>query len=179
MKDHYLTVNFDSGIHPETEIIDVRVSLTLKNIHTDEETDIGDALLYFINTFRSNSWIDVIEQADVISGDLLTVISGLKQVLEEEEEYFGQLVVLDSILIKNEYRNKGYGEEAMVEILRYLELLSFDYIALLAYPFEEKDKDNQLNQIKRLIRFYEQLGMNVVKDDKVTETIMGMNLNHI
>ncbi|QQK76508.1 GNAT family N-acetyltransferase [Salicibibacter cibarius] len=179
MEDSVLAVEFYSFLDEETEFISYSVEFDLVNVNSDERTTIGYASLYFINTFSKNSWFDIRDAADGISGDMSHLIYELEDVLQQESDFLGLLAILDHLQINKAYRGKGLGSKALIEIVEYLETLSIDYLALIPSAFEEKDEEKKQIDIQRLIKFYNKFHLEVVNKQCESKPIMGRNLNHL
>ena len=177
MEDYFLSVTYNSALDQETEFISCHVDFNLIDIITDETTRIGSASLYILNTFLKESWQDIFEAADSISGDLHHIVHNLSETLENESDFLGLLAILDRIQINEAYRGKGYGTKALTEIMKYLQVLRIDYLALIPTPFEEKDEKKKQMGTERLVKFYEKFHLKVVKKIAESELIMGRNLN--
>lgn len=179
MSDSFLSVDFNSSIDEESKFISCHAIISLINIENGNETNIGGACLYFINVYQYEDWSNVICRADSISGDMSSITYSLTNIIEEENDFFGLLAVVDSITIDKKYRGIGYGTEAFKEIIKYLEILSIDYIALQPFPFEEESEVKKISSIQKLVKFYKELEFNIVNKVSETQLIMGRNLNHL
>ncbi|GAA0321165.1 hypothetical protein GCM10008967_09630 [Bacillus carboniphilus] len=172
MDDYYVSVDFHSNLDVETEFIiycDVKVTLT--NMFTDETTSIGSATLYLINT-SEQSWNSIFSATDDTSADLSQIVFNLSDI--SKTDYIDLIAILDRIQIDESFRGKGYGTEALSEIMKFLQVLKVDYLAVIPFPFEEEDKTSQ-DGIQKLIRFYGKFDLEVVKEVSETEYIMGRN----
>ena len=127
--------------------------------------------------FYHLGWSDVIDLADSVSGDLHEITVTLAPMLEEDDVFFGKLAVVDSIKIDEEYRGQGHGSKAFTEIMKYLEILTFDYVALQPFPVEEKQNQKLLKLLHELISYYEKFGFKIVNKKNNKQYIMGKNLN--
>lgn len=177
MGEHYLSTDFSSSIDEDTNFISCHVKITINDSGTDQEVKIGYATLYFINVYQSADWNQVIYFADAVDGDLYTIVEGLTNIIANEEEAIGLLATINSVKIDKGFRGRGYGTKAIEKIMKYLDILSFDYIALHPFPVEEKDEDSEQNSIEKLVAFYNSFGLEIVNKENNTQLIMGKNLN--
>lgn len=174
MDNSYINININSSVESESEFVSCYVTLSLIDVDTDIETEIGNGTLYIINVFRYNNWSEIIYAADVISGDMCSIVESLEQVIDEEAEFFGLLAILDHISIDKRFRGKGYGTKSMKEIIKYLEVISVDYLALFSKPLEgEENKKSE----EKLVEFYEQFNLKIISDNNDPQIMMGRNLN--
>lgn len=179
MEDTYLFVRFYSSRDEGSEFIHYSVGIYLRSLHNTTETKIGYVEFYIINTHRYSDWNHVMYSADAISSDVLNIVDLLEDVIANEEMFSGLITVLDRISIEEKYRGLGLGTKAMEEIIKYLDILSIDYIALQPFPMEEEDEDKQKVKMKALVDFYKKLAFFVVKRKSETELLMGKNLNYV
>ncbi|MFZ3591610.1 GNAT family N-acetyltransferase [Bacillus sp. DJP31] len=84
----------------------------------------------------------------------------------EENDYddntisvYGTIAILSDLSIGKEYQRKGYGTQAMEEIINYCKALGIDFILLKPFPPSGEDMDEIESQrkVSELLSFYEPL----------------------
>ena len=98
----FVDVVFTTFMDDELDSLNIHASLELVSIETEERKTIGYANFYIFNEFRVDSWIELLDNADAISGDVLEVIDILDQA-KENEEIYGLIAVLDHIEIDKDF----------------------------------------------------------------------------
>lgn len=130
MEEQYLEVNFITQKEEEADVLNINACLQLIDIETGEGKTIGNSLLYIFNEYRLDSWYELMDNADSISGDVLEVIDVLHKA-KENEEIYGLITVIDHIEIDKCYRKKGCSSELLDKIIDYLEYINVNYIGLI------------------------------------------------
>ena len=147
MEESYIEVVFTTMKDNDSDSLNINAKLILSSLENDEDKSIGYANMYIFNEYRVNSWDELMDNADSISGDVLEVIDILSKA-NENEEIFGLVAVLDNIEIDKEYRNNGYCSELIDNILDYLGYIGTTYIGLIpARIYEDKVVQNDENAI--------------------------------
>ncbi|MTK10606.1 MAG: hypothetical protein F8N39_00350 [Clostridiaceae bacterium] len=153
MEEYCTDVIFVTVKDDESDSLNINAKFVLSDAENEEEKDIGFASLYIFNEYRVNSWDDLIDNADSISGDVLEVIETLSTA-NENDEIFGLIAVLDHIEINKEYRNKGYSTEFLDKIAEYLEYIGVTYVGLIpARVYEDKVIQNDEGAMKYYINY--------------------------
>ncbi|HEY5583058.1 MAG TPA: hypothetical protein VIK78_01030 [Ruminiclostridium sp.] len=172
MEDTYLKVSFTTEKDDEANALQVYGSLDLINIETNESKLVGHALLYIFNEFMVDSWNELIDNADSISGDVVEVIDVLYSA-KENEEIYGLIAVLDHIEILKEYRKIGYSNELLDKILDYLEYIGITYVGLIpARIYDNKVVENE----KNAIQYYISKGFKPIARKVGEKVVMGKSL---
>src|SRR5690606_4369774 len=99
-----------------------------------EENEIGSIRCKIYNTNLVSKY-QLWESADASSGDEEWLMAQFLKLFEEELEACSpKFLTLNKLSIKSEYRNKGYGTEAIKELIRLSHILDIDYIVLHPAP---------------------------------------------
>lgn len=130
MEEFYSEVVYTTVKDEESDSLNINAELLSRSLESDDEKSIGYANIYIFNEYRASSWIELIDNADSISEDVLEVMDILSKA-NENEEIFGLIAVLDHIEIDEEYRNNGYCSELLDSILDYLGYIGTTYIGLI------------------------------------------------
>ena len=179
MENAYVDVDFHSSLDEESGFIFLNATITLMDTETDNRITIGNANFHLINVNLYENWNSVVYHADSIDGDIYSITEGLAEVIVNEVDFIGLLVVMDTIKIEKEYRRKGYATKAIKEILKYFETWGCDYFALRPFPFEEENEVVKKGLVQRLVDFYKQFNFEIVQEDSDTQLILGRNLNYL
>lgn len=172
MEESYLNVVFTTTKDQESNVLNVRTSLILTNMETDEEKSVGYANLYIFNEYMVNSWIELIDSADSISGDVLEVVELLYKA-KDNENIDGLIAILDDIEIDKEYRGRGYCSELIDNIIEYLEYINTNYIGLIpARIYDDKVVQNE----DKAINFYISKGFKPISRRVGGNVVMGKSL---
>lgn len=179
MENAYVDVDFHSSLDEESGFIFLNATITLMDTETDNRITIGNANFYLVNANLYRDWNSVVYYADSIHGDIYSITEGLAEVIVNEVDFIGLLVVMDTIKIEKEYRRKGYATKAIKEILKYFETWCCDYFALRPFPFEEENGVVKKDLVQRLVDFYKQFNFEIVQEDSDTQLILGRNVNYL
>lgn len=156
----------------ESNSLNINVTLELISFDTDERKKVGYANLYIFNEYRVNSWIELMDNADAISGDVLEVIDVLDKA-KDNEEIYGLIAVLDHVEIDENFRNNGYCSELIDKIVEYLEYIDVNYIGLIpARIYEDKVVQNE----DKAIDYYIQKGFKPISRRVGGYIVMGKSL---
>jgi GNAT superfamily N-acetyltransferase len=156
----------------ESDSLNIGVSLELVSFDTEERKEIGYANLYVFNEFRVNSWIELVDNADAISGDVLEVIDVLGKA-KENEEIYGLIAVLDHVEIDENFRNLGYCGKLIDKIIEYLEYINVNYVGLIpARIYIDKVVQNE----DKAINYYIQKGFKPISRRVGGNVVMGKSL---
>ena len=111
---------------------------------------------------------------DLIDSEKQGVYNYLFDGNEPNDEYVGMdldVIYIDKIFIKKEYRNKGIGSAIIRELpklIRNILKLRPGCLVLLANPFEIEDEEfiaeSDKDKIEKLIKFYEKNGFQRIED---------------
>jgi ribosomal protein S18 acetylase RimI-like enzyme len=172
MEDSYLTVEFTTIKDDESDSLNTGALLKSINFETEEEKDIGYANLYIFNEYRVESWNQLVDNADSISGDVLEVIDVLSKA-KDNEDIYGLIAVLDHIEINREFRGNGYCGELIKYILEYLQYLDVNYIGLI--PAKIYD-DRILQNDDKAINYYIERGFKPISRRVGGNVVMGKSL---
>lgn len=179
MEDCFLAVNFTSDFDADLNIIHSSAELKLINMKTDDELHIGHADFLLFNSYFFDDWFNLVDSADGFSGDTYEVFNVLTPFIEEEE-IEGKILILNSFELIDEYRNHGWGSEALEEFLKYWSYIGVDYFALKPAPIKDEIKGKERAEyIKRLTQFYSKFGFKLLSNPEYTEPCMGRNLNYL
>lgn len=172
-EETYLEVIFTTTKDDETDSLNIIASLNLINIENGgEPKTIGYSNLYIFNEYRVDSWIELIDNADAISGDVLEVIDILDKA-KDNEEIYGLIAALDHVEIDGEYRGKGYCNELINKILEYLEYIGVNYIGLIpARIYYDRVVQNE----EKAINFYSEKGFKPISRRVAGNIVMGKSL---
>jgi GNAT superfamily N-acetyltransferase len=169
----YTDVTFTTTMDlDESDSLNINVSLELVSFDTEERKQIGYANLNVFNEYRVNSWLELIDNADAISGDVLEVIDVLDKA-KDNEEIYGLIAVLDHVEIDEEYRNKGYCSELINKILEYLEYINVNYIGLIPARIYN---DDVVQNDDKAINYYIQKGFKPISRRVGGKVVMGKSL---
>lgn len=172
MEENYFDVKFTTIKEEESDSLNISASLILSDIETDEEKTIGYSNLYIFNEYRVDSWNELIDNADSISGDVLEVIDVLSKA-KDNEEIHGLIAVLDHIEIYKEYREKGYCSKFIDNIVEYLEYINANYIGLIpARIYDDKVVQNE----DKVIDYYIKKGFKPISRRLGGNVVMGKSL---
>lgn len=177
--DSYVYVDFYSNLDEESRFVCLNATVSLVDLETGKSVDIGKANFHMINVFLYRDWSSVVYHADSKNGDIYNITEGLREVIENETDFLGLLVVMDRIYIEKKYRGKGYATQAIKEIIKYFKTWGCDYFALRPYPFEEKDEEIKQELVQLLVKFYKRFHFDVVQVESDTQLILGRNLNFV
>lgn len=172
MEENYFDVKFTTIKEEESDSLNISASLILSDIETDEEKTIGYSNLYIFNEYRVDSWNELIDNADSISGDVLEVIDVLSKA-KDNEEIHGLIAVLDHIGIYKEYREKGYCSKFIDNIVEYLEYINANYIGLIpARIYDDKVVQNE----DKVVDYYIKKGFKPISRRLGGNVVMGKSL---
>lgn len=102
--NNYYDVLFETVADSEEDYFNISAVLRMHNIESDEEKILGYASIYLFNEFMFDTWDNLLDISDSISGDVLEVMYVLEKA-KENENIFGLITVIDNIEIYNTYRN--------------------------------------------------------------------------
>lgn len=182
-KKYQLSIDLNIEFSSYSEFLEVR-----GDVYFEEETYIGDFEILIIDSEELEFNIYNVANAD--SQALYDVICGVRFVelepvfiqmmkdkdgiggieLKEKAELikngldkvqvYGNIAVLHTLKIKNEYRNQGFGRGTMQVIEDYLQKAKVDFLLLKPFPLEEEEIENNLEKnIGKIISFYEKSGL--------------------
>lgn len=174
-EETYSEVIFTTTKDDETDSLNIYASLVLRDMENDETKLIGYANLYIFNEYRVDSWNELIDKADSISGDVLKVIDVLSRA-KNNQEISGLIAVLDHIEIDERYRGKGNCSELVDKILEYLEYINAGYIGLIpARIYNDKVVHNE----DKAINYYIKKGFKPISRRVGGNIVMGKALIYI
>lgn len=157
----YISLNSSIVVNDEFFVIDGGAEIVL---NTDfKEENIGYISFKIYNSTILNKF-QLLDASDAFSSDEEWEMSTFLELFDEEiEELSPKFLMLNRISIKPTFRNKGYGKEAIKELIQLCKILEVEYIALKPSPIENVDFNNEnktkrKKDIERLVCFYDQLG---------------------
>lgn len=180
-EDDWSNISLDSSMVVDQEFFVINGGAEI--ILNTEETEKRIGYIYFriynSNLLNKNQLLDA---ADAASGDEVWLMSIFTKLFKEEIEGWNpKILMLNTISIKPNYRNKGYGKAAIKELIQLCKILDIDYIILKPSPIEEVDyseehKVKRKKDIERLVSFYDQLTFDsyILEDE---EPIMVFEMN--
>lgn len=150
------------------------------DIESDHKEVIGNCICYYINGFdyARDSFNDLREIADSMSGDLLTAVAPLVDSNGQlTDDYIGNnILYIDHFYVKPDYRGKGIGSLCFPMII---DVLGRDasVISIIPSPTEDDGKvrirkeDSRYKRIfNDMIRFYQKFGFM-----KINEVVWAQN----
>lgn len=164
-EDVWSSISIDSSTNVDKEfnIINGRSNILLRK--EQQEITIGYIRFNIFNSYLLSNY-ELLDAADALSGDEHWLMSTFLELFEDEFEIsFPIFLMLNTITIQPEYRNRGYGKKAIKELIQLCEILMVDYIVLKPSPIEDIDfgeeyKEGRKVEINKLVSFYEQLKFN-------------------
>lgn len=172
MEESFLQVVFTTIIEEESDSLNVGALLKIINTETGSEKSVGYANIYIFNEYRVESWNELLDNADSISGDVLEVIDVLGKA-KDNEGIDGLIAVLDHIEIDKEHRGNGYFGELFKQIIEYLQYIDVNYIGLI--PAKIYD-DRVIQNDERAIDYYIEKGFKPISRRVGGNVVMGKSL---
>lgn len=170
--EDYFEVIFTTTKDEELNYLNIGATLIMKNIETEDEKSIGYANMYMFNEYESDSWEELLDIADSISGDVLEVIDVLSKA-KENEEISGLVSVIDHIEIDKEHRCQGHCSFLIDKILDYFEYISVNYVGLIpARIYVDKVVQNE----NKAIEYYVNKGFKPISRRVAGNVVMGKSL---
>lgn len=169
-------------------LVDVEFSVIVGNgeIIRTTEGEVNEIGSIRFKIYNSNlvSKYQLWEAADASSGDEEWLMAQFLKLFEEELEACSpKFLTVNKLSIKSEYRNKGYGTEAIKELIRLSHILDIDYIVLHPAPienidFNDESKMKRIEEIDRLIAFYSKLDFDTYRFED-NDPIMVFDMNSL
>lgn len=172
MKDFMKEAQFISVIDTESDSLNIGVTFSIVDYEKECNKQAGYANIQLFNKYRSNSWSELIDNADSISGDILEVIEILSKA--SDNEYIdGLIAVLDNIQIEEEYRGKGFCKKFTNKIIEQLKFINANYIGLIPARITER---GVVQNDKSIIEFYIKNGFKSLSRRVDGNVVMGKSL---
>ncbi|NEZ75002.1 hypothetical protein EXM56_06565 [Clostridium botulinum] len=170
--NNYYDVLFETVLAPEGDCFNISAVLRMHNIEDDEEKILGYASIYLFNEFMLDTWDNLLDISDSISGDVLEVMYVLEKA-KENENIFGLITVIDHIEIYNEYRNKGYSSILINKIIEYFNYINVNYVGLIpARIYSDRVVQNE----DKAIQYYINKGFKPLSRHLDGDLVMGKSL---
>ncbi len=152
-------------------------SVMVKLVKTNEEDSKQEVIVtlfgyFFDMEYMYNYGQSIFDAFDMISGDtceLYNILFDRNGFIKDEyqsQNFCDNVFYIDSLYVKNEYRNRGYAKlilNQIGEIIKYIAKLNIGIVALCAQPFERDDNREKIiidnKELKRkLIELYKSTG---------------------
>jgi hypothetical protein len=102
-------------------------SISISYFYEDKEVKIGHSSVYI---FQLDYWIEVLDRADSITGDVLYVVESLYNTIEAEN-MFGRLLIIDEMSMVKNFDSLESRVRFLEKIMDYFELLGIENISFI------------------------------------------------
>lgn len=164
-----IQVNYGFSKDYELEIMNINASVELIEFHArynEKITLIGNSRMYLFNPLLFDDWIDMVVEADAVSGDLQKVVIEMESYYEEKG-IMGTVVVIDGFEINENFRKKGYGVRFLRKVLDDLYFMNVELVGLIPGYYGEASQESLVKNNK-IQDFYKKSGFKIVNSENST-----------
>ncbi|MCK1977058.1 GNAT family N-acetyltransferase [Jeotgalicoccus huakuii] len=168
MKDDYTYVSMELNTQVNTDLKIIEGKGKIRSYNDDDTyEDIGFFTVSIMNIYNltETNLFDVFDSVN----DALSIYEYLKPQIDDndfeiEGMNWGSLMVIGMMNVNKNHRNKVIGSQILKEILKWGKIADMGCIILQASAYES-EKENKLNESKRLKEFYEKNGFLELSED--------------